>query len=59
MFDAEYAGDRDDRVCTAGFVLQGYGRAAVRGCKKLTATLTSTVEADFTAASHAVKEAAS
>lgn len=55
--DADYAGDLDTRASTTGFVFRVYGGAVVWGSKKQTATATSTVEAEFRAASHAVKEA--
>jgi len=55
--DADYAGDLDTRASTTGFVFKVYGGAVVWGSKKQTATATSTVEAEFRAASHAVKEA--
>jgi transposase InsO family protein len=55
--DADYAGDLDTRASTTGFVYKVYGGAVVWGSKKQTATATSTVEAEFRAASHAVKEA--
>jgi transposase InsO family protein len=55
--DADYAGDLDARASTTGFVFQVYGGAVVWGSKKQSATANSTVEAEFRAASHAVKEA--
>jgi transposase InsO family protein len=55
--DADYAGDLDMRASTTGFVFQVYGGSVVWGSKKQTGTATSTVEAEFRAASHAVKEA--
>ncbi len=55
--DADYAGDLDTRASTTGFVFKVYGGAVVWGSKKQAATATSTVEAEFRAASHAVKEA--
>ena len=55
--DADYAGDLDTRASTTGFVFKVYGGAVVWGSKKQTATATSTVESEFRAASHAVKEA--
>jgi hypothetical protein len=55
--DADYAGDLDMRASTTGFVFQVYGGSVLWGSKKQTGTATSTVEAEFRAASHAVKEA--
>ena len=55
--DADYAGDLDTRASTTGFVFKAYGGSVVWGSKKQTGTATSTVEAEFRAASHAVKEA--
>jgi hypothetical protein len=55
--DADYAGDLDMRASTTGFVFRVYGGAVVWGSKKQGATANSTVEAEFRAASHAVKEA--
>lgn len=55
--DADYAGDLDIRASTTGFVFQVYGGSVVWGSKKQDATANSTVEAEFRAASHAVKEA--
>jgi hypothetical protein len=55
--DADYAGDLDMRASNTGFVFQVYGGSVVWGSKKQTGTATSTVEAEFRAASHAVKEA--
>jgi hypothetical protein len=55
--DADYAGDLDMRASTTGFVFKVYGGAVVWGSKKQNATANSTVEAEFRAASHAVKEA--
>jgi transposase InsO family protein len=55
--DADYAGDLDMRASTTGFVFQVYGGSVVWGSKKQTGTATSTVEAEFRAASHAIKEA--
>jgi hypothetical protein len=56
--DADYAGDCDDRCSTSGYVFKVYGGAARWGSKKPFATVTSAVEAEFVAASLAVKEAA-
>ena len=55
--DADYGGDLDCRRSTTGFVFKVYGGPVIWGSKKQTATTTSTVEAEFTAASHAIKEA--
>jgi hypothetical protein len=55
--DADYAGDIDMRASTTGFLFQVYGGTVVWGSKKQSATANSTVEAEFRAASHAVKEA--
>jgi hypothetical protein len=55
--DADYAGDLDMRASTTGFLFQFYGGSVVWGSKKQSATATSTVESEFRAASHAVKEA--
>ena len=55
--DADYAGDLDTRASTTGFLFRVYGGAVVWCSKKQTATATSTVEAEFRAASHAIKEA--
>ena len=55
--DADYAGDIDMRASTTGFVFKVYGGSVVWCSKKQSATATSTVETEFRAASHAVKEA--
>ncbi len=55
--DADYAGDLDHRYSTSGFLLSVFGGAAVWGSKKQSAVATSTVEAEFMAASLAIKEA--
>jgi len=55
--DADFAGDVDMRASTSGFVFKVYGGAVVWSSKKQQATATSTVEAEFRAASQAVKEA--
>jgi hypothetical protein len=55
--DADYGGDLDTRASTTGFLFKVYGGAVVWGSKKQSATACSTVEAEFRAASHAVKEA--
>ena len=55
--DADFAGDLDTRKSTTGFVFL-YGGAVLSWCsKKQTAVATSTVEAEYMAASHAIKEA--
>jgi hypothetical protein len=55
--DADYGGDQDHRFSTTGFVLTVFGGAVVWGSKKQSAVATSTVEAEFMAASAVVKEA--
>jgi hypothetical protein len=55
--DADYAGDLDHRYSTSGFALSVFGGAVVWGSKKQSAVATSTVEAEFMAASLAIKEA--
>jgi hypothetical protein len=55
--DADYAGDLDHRYSTSGFALSEFGGTVVWGSKKQTAVATSTVEAEFMAASLAIKEA--
>jgi hypothetical protein len=55
--DADYAGDIDHRYSTSGFMLCVFGSAVVWGSKKQKAVATSTVEAEFMAASLAIKEA--
>jgi hypothetical protein len=55
--DADYAGDLDHRFSTTGYVLSVYGSAVVWGSKKQTSVATSTVQAEFMAAGHIVKEA--
>jgi hypothetical protein len=55
--DADYGGDLDHRFSTSGFVLSVFGGAVVWGSKKQGSVATSTVEAEFMAASLAVKEA--
>jgi hypothetical protein len=55
--DADYAGDLDHRYSTSGFALSVFGGIVVWGSKKQTAVATSTVEAEFMAASLAIKEA--
>lgn len=53
--DPDYAGDLDTRASTIGFVFKVCGGAVVWDSKKLSATACSTIEAEFRAASHAVK----
>ena len=55
--DAVYAGDLDHRYSTSGFALLVFGRAVAWGSKKQHSVATSTVEAEFMAASLAIKEA--
>jgi hypothetical protein len=55
--DADYGGDQDHRFSTTGYVIRVFGGAVVWGSKKQSAVATSTVEAEFMAASAAVKEA--
>jgi hypothetical protein len=55
--DADYAGDLDHRYSTTGYVLSVYGSAVVWGSKKQSSVATSTVQAEFMAAGHIVKEA--
>jgi hypothetical protein len=55
--DADYAGDLDHRYSTTGYVLSVYGSAVVWGSKKQSSVATSTVQAEFMAAGHVVKEA--
>ena len=54
--DADYAGDIDSRHSTSGYVLSVFGSAVVWGSKKQHSVATSTVEAEFMAASVAIKE---
>ena len=55
--DADYAGDLGHRYSTSGFAFSVVGGTVVWGSKKQTAVATSTVEAEFMAASLAIKEA--
>jgi hypothetical protein len=55
--DTENAGDLDHQYSTSGFVLSVFGGAVVWGSNKQNAVATSTMEAEFMAASLAVKEA--
>jgi hypothetical protein len=55
--DAVYAGDLDHRYSTSGFALLVFGRAVAWGSKKQHSVATSIVEAEFKAASLAIKEA--
>jgi hypothetical protein len=56
--DANFAGDLDDRKSTTGFVFLVYGGAVSWRSKRQGAVTTSTVEAEYMAASSAIKEAA-
>jgi transposase InsO family protein len=55
--DANFAGDLDDCHSTSGFVFKVYGGAVTWASKKQHVVATSTVEAEYMAASVAVKEA--
>jgi hypothetical protein len=55
--DADYGGDQNHRFSTTGFVLTVFGGAVVWGSKKQSDVATSTVQAEFMAASTVVKEA--
>jgi hypothetical protein len=54
--DSDFAGDVDSRKSTTGFVFMLNGGAVSWGSKKQQSVATSTVEAEFIAASHAIKE---
>lgn len=54
--DSDFAGDLDTRKSTTGFVYLLNGSAVSWGSKKQQSVATSTVEAEFIAASHAIKE---
>ena len=54
--DSDWAGDRVDRKSISGFVVMFEGGAVSWGSKKQTSVALSTVEAEFIAASTAVKE---
>ena len=56
--DSDFAGDLDEKYSTTGFVLSVFGGAVVWCSTKQKSIATSTVEAEFMAASHAVKELA-
>lgn len=56
--DADFAGDLDTRASTSGFVFFVYGGAVAWSSKKQNSVATSTVKAEFMAASAAIKEAA-
>ena len=54
--DSDFAGDMDTRKSTTGFVFILNGGAISWGSKKQQSVATSTVEAEYIAASHAIKE---
>jgi hypothetical protein len=54
--DSDFAGDMDTRKSTTGFVFMLNGGAISWGSKKQQSVATSTVEAEYIAASHAIKE---
>ena len=54
--DSDFAGDLDTRKTTTGFVYMLNGSAVSWGSKKQQSVATSTVEAEYIAASHAIKE---
>jgi hypothetical protein len=54
--DSDFAGDVDSRKSTTGFVFMVNGGAVSWGSKKQQSVATSTVEAEYIAASHAIKE---
>jgi hypothetical protein len=56
--DADFAGDLDSRFSTSGYVFYVFGGAVPWSSKKQKSVATSTVEAEFMAASATVKEAA-
>ena len=55
--DSDGSGDLDGRKSTSGYVFQVYGGPVLWGSKKQSCVATSTVQAEFIAASTAVKEA--
>jgi hypothetical protein len=55
--DASFASDLDSRKSTTGYVFKVFGGAVSWGSKKQQAVTTSTVEAEYMAASTAIKEA--
>jgi hypothetical protein len=55
--DSDGSGDLDGRQSTSGFVFQVYGGPVLWGSKKQSCVATFTVQAEFIAASAAVKEA--
>jgi hypothetical protein len=54
--DSDFAGDMDTRKSTTGFVFMLNGGVISWGSKKQKSVATSTVEAEYIAASHAIKE---
>jgi hypothetical protein len=54
--DSDFAGDMDTRKSTTGFVFMLNGGPVSWGSKKQQSVATSTVEAEYIAASHAIKE---
>ena len=54
--DSDWARDQVDRKSISGFVVMFEGGAVSWGSKKQTSVVLSTVEAEFIAASTAVKE---
>jgi hypothetical protein len=55
--DADFAGDLDNRFSTSGYVFYVFGGAVSWASKKQSSVATSTVQAEFMAASLAIKEA--
>jgi hypothetical protein len=55
--DADFAGDLDSRFSTSGYVFYVFGGAVSWASKKQSSVATSTVQAEFMAASLAIKEA--
>jgi len=56
FMDSDWARDQVDRKSISGFVVMFEGGAVSWGSKKQTSVVLSTVEAEFIAASTAVKE---
>lgn len=54
--DADFAGDRETRKSTSGFVIQYAGGAVLWGSRKQPTVALSTAEAEYVAASEAVRE---